>query len=246
MRGAGFFALLAVLALGAAPLAAQELPAPDPLAIDPPGAGAPPENGRSGDLPTRTIRTPDDRPDAVVAPVLTVDQDALFARSAWGRRVQAELDEEGSKIAAENERLANQLAAEEADLTERRKDLDPAEFRRLAEAFDTRATNVRRERAQVVQELNARAEADRDAFYQAALPVMGELMTSRGAVAVLDRRTVFVSLDAIDVTDDLIELLDETLSDGAGRAGTMGATDPDRQFDDTQPEDGPPEPAPAE
>lgn len=223
MRGAGFFALLAVLALGVAPLAAQEVPAPDPLSIDPPETA--PDNDRGGDLPTRTIQAPDDRPEVMIAPILTVDQDALFARSAWGLRVQAELEEEGRKIAAENERMANQLAAEEAELTERRKELEPAEFRRLAEAFDIRATNVRRERAQVVQEVNARAEADRDAFYHAAVPIMGDLMISRGAVAVLDQRTILVSLDAIDITDDLIELLDETLSDGAGRAGTMSAPD---------------------
>ena len=54
---------------------------------------------------------------------------------------------------------------------------------------------------------------------------MGEMMISRGAVVVLDRRTVFVSLDAIDITGDLIEELDEALDDGAGRPGTMGAAE---------------------
>lgn len=223
---------LAALLLAGLPLAAQELPAPDAppldasppdaLSIDPPARPPLPR----AELPTRTIETPRDDGAVVVAPLLTVDQDALFTGSAWGRRVQAELDAQGRRVSAENEHLTEQLAAEEAELTERRPEMEPAEFRQAAEAFDLRATQIRRERAQVVQELNAQAEADRAAFYQAALPVMGELMAARGAVAVLDRRTVFVSLDAIDITDDLIELLDETLSDGAGRPGTLGGPEP--------------------
>ncbi|MFV0383049.1 OmpH family outer membrane protein [Paracoccus sp. (in: a-proteobacteria)] len=153
------------------------------------------------------------------APILTVDLNQLFARSAWGTRAQAELEAEGRKIAADHERIAAQLSEEEARLTEQRKTLDPADFRKLAEAFDVRATEIRRARAQVVDDLNARVEADRAAFYQAALPVMAEVMRERNAVAVLERRTVFVSLDAIDITDALIERLDETIGEGPAETG---------------------------
>lgn len=195
----------------------------------PGGAGAqqaPEGTPAAPDLPSRTIQTPADAIPMSQAPILTVDQDVLFAASDWGQRTQRVLDEEGSKIEAENERLAAQLSAEEASLTEQRGTLDPAEFRRLAEAFDTRATEVRRQRAQVVQDLNAWAEADRAAFYRAALPLMGEMMQERGAVAVLDRRTVFVSMDAIDMTQDLVRRLNADLGDGAG---TVPMPDPDGQ-----------------
>ncbi|WP_165455684.1 OmpH family outer membrane protein [Paracoccus subflavus] len=167
-------------------------------------------------MPSQTIPAPADSSPVAAIPLLTVDQEALFSRSAWGRRTQRVLEETGREVAAENERLATQLAAEESELTDQRPTLDPAEFRRLAEAFDARATAIRRERAQVVEDLNGWAEADRAAFYRAALPLMGEMMQERGAVAVLDRRTVFVSLDAIDMTDDLVARLDADLGDGQG------------------------------
>lgn len=202
MGSAGRLALC--LALCAASAGAQEAPAQPPA------------------LPSRTIATTDDSGLPATAPILTVDQDLLFSTSDWGKRTQRVLAEEGSKIEAENERLAAQLSAEEATLTEQRGTLDPAEFRKRAEAFDTRATEVRRERAQVVQDLNAWAEADRTAFYRAALPVMGEMMQDRGAVAVLDRRTVFVSVDAIDMTRDLVSRLNDSLGDGAGTVPLPG------------------------
>ena len=181
------------------------------LAQQPPG-DVPPV---APELPSRTIQTPADAK-PLTAPILTVDQDVLFAQSDWGKRTQRVLDEQGGKIETENERLAAQLSAEEATLTEQRGTLDPAEFRQLAEAFDTRATEIRRQRAKVVQDLNAWAESDRAAFYRAALPLMGEMMQERGAVAVLDRRTLFVSMDAIDMTQDLVRRLNAELGDGAG------------------------------
>lgn len=201
MRAAGRIAAL-VLAVAANAAAAQERPE-----IEGPAAPA---------MPSQTIPAPAESTPVAATPLLTVDQEALFSRSAWGRRTQRVLEETGREVAAENERLATQLAAEESDLTDRRPTLDPAEFRRLAEAFDARATAIRRERAQVVEDLNDWAEADRAAFYRAALPLMGEMMQERGAVAVLDRRTVFVSLDAIDVTGELVARLDADLGDGQG------------------------------
>lgn len=173
-----------------------------------------PETSDAESLPNRIIQSDDDVSRDMSAHVLTVDQERLFVESAWGKRAKEALEEKGGRIEAENERLAQQLSDEEAKLTRQRETMDPAEFRRLAEAFDTRATEIRRARAQVVQELNAEAEADRNAFFQAASPIMGELMQRRGAVAVLDRRTVLVSLDSIDITDELIAELDRRVGEG--------------------------------
>lgn len=173
-----------------------------------------PQAQQGQDLPTRTIPTDGETPRPQVSAVLTVDQERLLAESLWGKRAKQEIEDKGQKIEAENELLAKQLSDEEAELTKKRETLDPAEFRKLADAFDARATEVRRERARLVQELSVEAEEDRNTFYRNALPVMGEVMQSRGAVAVLDRRTVFVSLDAIDITDELIEALDARIGEG--------------------------------
>lgn len=223
MRGTA--ALAMVLALAAGAVLAQDADTPEP----PMGAVRTGNGGgdAAGVLPSGTVPLAEGAM-PVIAPVLTVDEELLFARSAWGRRVQAQLEEEGRILQAENDSIAAQLAGEEADLTARRAATEPAEFRRLAEAFDTRATDMRRERAQAAADLNARAEADRAAFYRAALPIMGRMMQERGAVAVLDQRTVFVSLDVIDITADLVDRLDGELGDGEGMAaqGMAGQAPP--------------------
>ena len=56
------------------------------------------------------------------------------------------------------------------------------------------------------------------------------MMQERGAVAVLDQRSVFVSRDDIDITADLVVRLDAELGDGAdlGPQGMSGDPPPDQ------------------
>ena len=151
---------------------------------------------------------------SAVLPVITLDQDMLDLNSKWGQRVQADLERQGREIAAENDRLEKQFADEERELTQLRATLPPEEFRTRADAFDTRVVEVRRERANAARELQSRANEERGAFFRAALPVLAAMMRERGAVAVLDRNSVFVAAESIDVTEALIQRLDASIGTG--------------------------------
>lgn len=156
----------------------------------------------------------------VHAPILVMDQDVLWASSAWGRRADAEIEARRNAIAAENTRLAEDLEAEDAALTELRKTLPPDEFRSRADAFDRRVTQVRTDRDAAARKLVEDANAERDAFLRAALPVISAAMDARGAQVLLDRLTVFLSSDAVNVTAELVAAVDARI--GAGPAGRMG------------------------
>lgn len=155
----------------------------------------------------------------VNAPILVVDQDVLWASSAWGRRADAEIEARRNAIAAENTNLAADLEAEDAALTELRKTLPPAEFRSRADAFDRRVTQVRTDRDAAARKLVEDANAERDAFLRAALPVISAAMEARGSQVLLDRLTVFLSSDAVNVTAELVAAVDARI--GAGPAGQM-------------------------
>lgn len=202
--------ILALTALTAGPSAAQD-PAPPLPGVD---AGAPP-----GGAVVR-MNGDDQMGSAVTSPVLTVNDAALFADSAWGRRVQADIEALSRQIAAENDRIYDDLAAEEEALTELRPTLPPAEFRELAEAFDQRAQDIRAERQAALRALNDHVEAERRGFFSVAVPVFADVMAEHGALVILDQRTVFVSADSVDVTDVLIRRIDAEI--GAGPAGEAG------------------------
>ena len=148
------------------------------------------------------------------SPVLTLDQERLFLASAYGARVMREIEAASRALAAENREIEAQLEAEEKDLTNRRATLTAAGFRPLADAFDAKVVDIRRVQDEKLATLNGRRDLERQVFYQAVAPVLGDLVREAGAVAILDARAVFLSADWIDITDEAIARIDQLL--GAG------------------------------
>lgn len=149
-----------------------------------------------------------------VSAILTVDQDRLYSRSLWGQRVEGEFAKVSADLAAENRKIESELITEEKDLTQKRSTMPAAEFRKLADEFDLRVTAIRKAQDEKARMVVEQRDIARKAFFEGALTVMGEVMAARGAVAILDSRAVFLSLDTIDATDDVLKAVDAKL--GAG------------------------------
>tara|TARA_R110002049_G_scaffold10127_1_gene50079 strand:- start:32403 stop:32975 length:573 start_codon:yes stop_codon:yes gene_type:complete len=153
---------------------------------------------------------------AVISPILTIDSERVFRESAFGRRVAAEVEAQSAKLAAENRKIEADLENEERALTKKRAAMKPASFRVLADAFDKKVQQTRSEQAAKGRALNELLDDERDIFLKAAAPVLERLMRDSGAAVILERRSVFVSSSAVEVTDDAIVRLDETLGSGEG------------------------------
>ena len=154
---------------------------------------------------------------APVSPLLTVDWDGLYQRSAWGQRVTREIAAAGGDLTRENNRVTEELTAEERDLTKRRAELAPADFRAAADAFDAKVVGIRRAQEAKSRAIAALADDERRAFITAALPLLDSVLEARGATAVIDARVIIRSLVSLDITDDLVAAADARLGDGAGR-----------------------------
>ncbi len=153
-------------------------------------------------------------PGTISSPILTIDADRVFQESDFGLRVAQEIEMEGAKLAAENEQISTDLEAEEKKLTEERLVLSAEEFRVLADAFDKKVQRTRQAQAAKGRALNELLDREREVFLTAAAPVLERLMRDAGATVILDRRSVFVSASAVEITDDAIALLNETLGSG--------------------------------
>ena len=145
--------------------------------------------------------------------VLTIDPDRLFAESRFGKASLARLDAAQQSLLAENKKLEAALEAEEKDLTERRPSLAVADFRKLADAFDIKAEDIRAARLAKSRSLTTQRDDDRQKFLSAVVPLLGELMGEMGALVILDKKSVFLSFDRVDVTDRAIAKIDAVLDD---------------------------------
>ena len=151
----------------------------------------------------------------VQSPVLVVASDQMYLQSAFGRRITQELETERDALAAENRSIEEELEAEEQELTTQRATLEPETFRDLADAFDTKVQAIRREQDAKARALITRQEAGRTEFLNAAAPVIEALMLEAGAVIVMERRDVLLSLNAIDITEAAVIRIDAAIGDGA-------------------------------
>ena len=150
------------------------------------------------------------------SPVVVLDRDALYARSAFGRRVAADIDAASTDLATENRRLESELEAEERALTEQRETMESDAFRELASEFDTRVTAIRQAqdaKARAIAQQTDRAQA---LFLEQANPILVEMAREAGALVILDKRFAIASADEVDITARAQERIDAALGDGAG------------------------------
>lgn len=147
-----------------------------------------------------------------VAPsVLILDMDRLYSSSDYAESMRAAVEVDAEALRVENERIVADLTEEERSLTERRPGMSVEAFRAEAAAFDAKVQDIRQARDAKENELNqARAEV-RLRFFEDVRPLIGRLMVEKGALAVLDSRTVVVVRRAIDITDEAISRIDQDL-----------------------------------
>jgi Skp family chaperone for outer membrane proteins len=165
-------------------------------------------------LPPASAQSASDAPVAGT-PVITIDQERLFAESQFGKASLARLAADEQALVAENLKIEGALETEERALTEQRQTLPAPDFRSLADAFDVKVEGVRSAQRAKYTALTAAHEADQRRFLQVAVPVIGQLMQDMGAVVVMDKQTIFLSLQRIDMTDVAITRVDAAIGDGS-------------------------------
>ncbi|MEM9973845.1 MAG: OmpH family outer membrane protein [Pseudomonadota bacterium] len=145
------------------------------------------------------------------SPVLVLDPERLFEQSVWGQQALARIEAESAALVAENRRIEAELIAEERALTEQRLTLSVEEFRALADTFDEKVQRLRAEQDAKTREVQSLREEEQERFFALIAPILSDLVRSRGATVVLDRRSVFLAASAADITEEAIAAVDAQL-----------------------------------
>ncbi|MGA0543267.1 OmpH family outer membrane protein [Neotabrizicola sp. VNH66] len=175
--------------------------------------------------PGPPLAAPAERPPA--SPVVTLSQERLFLESAWGKATMARIEVAKQALTDENREIEARLETEEQELTTRRATMAPAEFSKLADDFDARVERIRTEQDEKARELARQVDTDRGLFFDAALPVLADLMQELGAVAILSDGSVILSRSSVDVTDRAIQMVDARLTPPAPESGNQTGETPE-------------------
>lgn len=149
------------------------------------------------------------------SPILTIESDRLYSDSLYGAAAAEAYESESAVLAAENRRIEAELTAEEKQLSKMRPDMEPVDFRVLADAFDEKVQRIRSTQDNKLRDLSQRHDARRVIFLRAARPILEGLMLETGASILLERSSVLLSANAIDVTGIAIGRIDAAIGDGS-------------------------------
>ena len=149
---------------------------------------------------------------SIPSPILVIDQDRLYAESQAGSALLLGLEAEAQALAEENQRIEQELIAEELELTELRQSTPPEDFRLLADDFDEKVQRIRAEQDEKARALTNARDAAQSGFFQEVTGVILEIVREKGALVVLDRRDVFLSAERIDITNEAIRRINDAQS----------------------------------
>lgn len=150
----------------------------------------------------------------VQSDILVLDPERLFERTQLGQAISARLQQEREALIARNRQLEADLEAEELALTEKRAETSPEEFRALADAFDEKVQQIRQDSERRMREHERNRERAPLDFMRQVEPVLVELMLEAGASVVMDRRSVLLRNDVVDITDAAVQRIDTLLGNG--------------------------------
>lgn len=142
------------------------------------------------------------------SPFLFINQERLLTGSMVGQALLAEEEKQRDALRSEARALDSAFEAEEQQLTDQRPTMEPEAFRQLADAFDARVVQARRDQdaraTAVAQEFDQR----RRQFYARIAPLLVELMDRAGARAVFDENSALLTDQTLNITDEVIAAID--------------------------------------
>ncbi|HMQ91759.1 MAG TPA: OmpH family outer membrane protein [Amaricoccus sp.] len=161
---------------------------------------------------------------AAASSFLLVNQERLLTGSLRGQALLAEEEAERDKLRAEARSIDAAFEAEEQKLTESRAELDPAEFRKLADDFDQRVVAARRDQDARSAALASEFDLRRRQFYASVAPILVEVMARHEAKAIFDENSVLLAAQELNITEEVIAEIDAAPGDPAPEAAEPPAT----------------------
>ena len=142
----------------------------------------------------------------------TLDQDALYRNSLFGKRVFQEVSNRSEVLLAKELTLQSQLEIEEQSLTVKRKTIKIDEFKKLAAEFDKKVQKIRLETTEARISLSNYSDSERNRFFKIVIPILVQVSEEFGLSTLLDNRMVILSLK--DITDVAVKRVDKAIGDG--------------------------------
>ena len=141
--------------------------------------------------------------------ILVVDLERAYKTSKFGEFMRDAFNSENQSFNEENKVILNRLKDEEIQLTADRANLSQEEFSVAADAFDIKVQEIRKTRLEQIRVVEERFKMLKPMFFRRVDSFFDVMMREFNAAAILEKDSVVRSNQTIDITDLLVERVDE-------------------------------------
>ena len=146
-----------------------------------------------------------------ISSIAVLDQDSLFSKSEWGKKILETVEYDVKKLAAENRLIESSLEIEELELTKSRKTVTQTEFNILAYDFDKKVKKIRTEQANKELKINIFLKQNKKLFFEKITPILLSFIDELGVEVLLNKDTVALASTGSDITKAAIAKINSQL-----------------------------------
>ena len=146
-----------------------------------------------------------------ISSIAVLDQDSLFSKSEWGKKILETVEYDVKKLAAENRLIESSLEIEELELTKSRKTVTKTEFNILAYDFDKKVKKIRTEQADKELKINIFLKQNKKLFFEKITPILLSFIDELGVEVLLNKDTVALASTGSDITKAAIAKINSQL-----------------------------------
>ena len=143
--------------------------------------------------------------------VYFLDTKILLNKSTAGKKAQDLLKnklEQGSKNIANKEK---NLLSEEKKIIEQKKVLSNEEYKKKVNELRKKVSTLQKERVSLLKEVSDKRAKAKKKLLETLNPIVKKYMIEKNIQIVLDKKSVLLADDNLDITKEIIELLNKEL-----------------------------------
>jgi len=144
-------------------------------------------------------------------PITVIDMQYIVARSSAAVLVREELEDLKKKYSLEISNEEEELKALQEELSSQRSILPPDEFSKMESEFREKVERLQTSVAEKNQEIEVILNRSVNAIQTKAIQIVTNIARERSLAAVLDTSTVVIAADSINISNQVLEILNKEL-----------------------------------
>ena len=144
-------------------------------------------------------------------PITVIDMQYIVARSSAAVLVREELEDLKKKYSLEISKEEEELKALQEELSSQRSILPPDEFSKMESEFREKVERLQTSVAEKNKEIEVILNRSVNAIQTKAIQIVTNIARERSLAAVLDTSTVVIAADSINISNQVLEILNKEL-----------------------------------